>query len=708
MLKFLHRIFLAAILLVALPALAQIDPPSRVGRVSYLDGEVGFRVDRRDEGGPATLNWPVSSGAILESGRHGRAEVWIGSTAYRLGGDSQVEFPLVDDRQVDAHLNGGSLVISVLDRDQTYDTQVTTPDGTVRFLTPGRYRLNVYAERSELVVQAGRATFDNGQRIVPVAAGQMAILTSDGREQLDAARGYDAFDQWVANRENASLAGPARRYVSPYMTGYQDLDAYGDWRNTSDYGTVWYPRTVADDWAPYRFGRWAWVAPWGWTWVDQAPWGFAPFHYGRWVMIAGRWGWVPGRLVSRPVYAPALVGWVGDPGWSVSFSFGTAPAVGWFPLAPREVYVPAYRYSPNYVRQINVTQVSNVTIIDRVVRGAPPAYAYHAMPQAVTIVPSSHVREGRLISSSELRRPDRQDLSRAPQARQAPSSQWLAPTPAALRPHDGLSRSGTPERGPYRSETMPRDNERPQFRQSPLDAGGNRPEIRRPMEGQAAPRQEMPNPGSGRSPLEQPRRQPETIFPDSRNGARPLDSAVPTQPMRPATPDANRDTASESRREFFRRQQDTRPGVGTNSPDMRREERALPLQAPQEREQRREMRDMPRPQEATPSPNPTRREMPAPEIRRDERPQPSLQMQEREQRREMPREVPRDMPRMERQVQPSAPVMPPPQREVPRPAPEVRMPSQQPPQPRAEPPRPQPAPQGGNEQHRHDDERGPR
>ena len=67
----------------------------------------------------------------------------------------------------------------------------------------------------------------------------------------------------------------------------------------------------AVDWAPYSHGHWGWVQPWGWTWVDDAPWGFAPFHYGRWVYVRDRWCWTPGACVARPVYAPALVAWVG-------------------------------------------------------------------------------------------------------------------------------------------------------------------------------------------------------------------------------------------------------------------------------------------------------------------------------------------------------------------------------------------------------------
>ena len=115
MLQSLHRILLALTMAVALPALAQGDPPARVGRLAYFENQVDFRVDRSEQGGPATLNWPISSGAVLETGQRGRAEVWIGSTAYRLADDSEVEFPVVDDARVDVRVSGGSLAINVLD-----------------------------------------------------------------------------------------------------------------------------------------------------------------------------------------------------------------------------------------------------------------------------------------------------------------------------------------------------------------------------------------------------------------------------------------------------------------------------------------------------------------------------------------------------------------------------------------------------------------
>ena len=120
------------------------------------------------------------------------------------------------------------------------------------------------------------------------------------------------------------------------------------WETAPEYGAVWYPASVASDWAPYRNGYWTDVGAWGPTWVDYAPWGYAPFHYGRWVWRGSYWGWVPGPVAVRPVYAPALVVFVGGPRFSISVSVGNrGPGyVGWFPLGPREVYVPTYRTSP--------------------------------------------------------------------------------------------------------------------------------------------------------------------------------------------------------------------------------------------------------------------------------------------------------------------------------------------------------------------------
>ena len=177
---------------------------------------------------------------------------------------------------------------------------------------------------------------------------------NDGGPRISDVPRDDAFDRWAAQRDAREERAVSTRYVSREVTGYEDLDEYGTWREVPEYGPIWMPAVQAG-WAPYQSGHWAWVAPWGWTWIDEAPWGFAPFHYGRWVHFAGDWCWAPGPRYAEPVYAPALVGWVGGSHWSVGISIGAS--VGWFPLGWNEVYVPSYPVSNTYVRNVNVTNI---------------------------------------------------------------------------------------------------------------------------------------------------------------------------------------------------------------------------------------------------------------------------------------------------------------------------------------------------------------
>src|SRR5438309_602880 len=191
---------------------------------------------------------------------------------------------------------------------------------------------------------------------------------------------------WCASRDRRWDGARSSRYVSRDVIGYEDLDDNGEWRTTPDYGPVWVPRTVATGWAPYRYGHWAWVEPWGWTWIDDAPWGFAPFHYGRWVYVGDGWAWVPGRVVTRPVYAPALVVFVGGRNWSVAIGAGGGGGVAWFPLAPEEPYYPAYHVSNTYVRNVNVTNVNVTNINVTNVNVTNINFRNRRAPDAVTVV----------------------------------------------------------------------------------------------------------------------------------------------------------------------------------------------------------------------------------------------------------------------------------------------------------------------------------
>jgi len=105
------------------------------------------------------------------------------------------------------------------------------------------------------------------------------------------------------------------------------LDSHGSWVDDPTYGTVWAPNAneVGSDFAPYETaGHWAYDDT-DYVWVSDYEWGWAPFHYGRWVYGASGWLWIPGR-----VYAPAWVDWrMGVDGY---------PYVGWGPMYPAFIW----------------------------------------------------------------------------------------------------------------------------------------------------------------------------------------------------------------------------------------------------------------------------------------------------------------------------------------------------------------------------------
>jgi len=176
---------------------------------------------------------------------------------------------------------------------------------------PGDYRIDVNEDgsRTEVTVWRGRGEVTGGGSSFTVVAGQFASFTGSGNvaDHLDYDHGQipdqDGFDSWASGRDRVEDQSASANYVSRDMTGYEDLDGNGNWSYVAGYGMAWSPTGVAAGWAPYRFGHWAWVGPWGWTWVEDEPWGFAPFHYGRWAFAGGAWMWVPGRAWCADVYA---------------------------------------------------------------------------------------------------------------------------------------------------------------------------------------------------------------------------------------------------------------------------------------------------------------------------------------------------------------------------------------------------------------------
>lgn len=328
------------------------DPPALVGRVAVTQGQVSIGSDVGVEMMAAQVNWPVTSGNTISTAPGARTELRIGSTSIRLDGDASLEVVQLDDANLRLRLHYGSANIRVRNPDLVPGFELTTPQARVRLEQPSSLRIDAGRVRdtSSVDVFEGVALVEGGGSQLTVRAGKGAELTDDDVRTLAATR--DAFDDWAASRDRIEGAASAR-YVGTEMTGYEDLDRYGSWSTSSEYGPVWIP-TVASTWVPYRDGSWTWLDPWGWTWVDNAPWGYAPFHYGRWVQVNSRWAWAPGRRPEHWVWAPALVGWVGGAGWNVTFRDRTrAPGTGWYPLSWHDRYVPGYRVPAKHLRWMN-------------------------------------------------------------------------------------------------------------------------------------------------------------------------------------------------------------------------------------------------------------------------------------------------------------------------------------------------------------------
>jgi hypothetical protein len=391
-------------------AWAHADPPSRVARIGYASGAVSFSPGGENDWVRATVNRPMITGDRLWTDDGARAELQLGRIAVRMGARTSLTLLNLDDRIVQLQLSQGRLNLRLrhLERDQTFE--VDTPNLAYSIRRPGSYRIEVDPDgRSTTVsVRAGQGEVYGEGSAFMLDEGQSIRFYDTGLRDYDslALGPADDFDRWASERDRRWDRSTSARYVSPDLIGYEDLDEQGTWRSVQDYGNVWFPNRVPSGWAPYRDGHWAWVEPWGWTWVDDEPWGFAPSHYGRWASIDGSWAWVPGPVAARPVYAPALVAFVGGSGARISLNLGGANAVAWFPLGPRDVYRPSYAVSREYFTNVNTsstvvstTQVTNVynnTNVTNVV------YVNQQVPGAVVAVPTAAFTQSKPVAKAAV------------------------------------------------------------------------------------------------------------------------------------------------------------------------------------------------------------------------------------------------------------------------------------------------------------------
>ncbi len=517
--------------------LVYADPPSVVGRLNHISGAVSFApAEANNDWAAATLNRPITTGDRLWADSGGRAEMHVGSTAIRLAEQTSVDVLNIDDRNVQLRLAQGSVNVRLRRLPSGNMFEVDTPHGAVLLNQPGNYRISVDPSGTETTVgvRNGQADMLTAESRFTVQANQQARVTGTQTPSYDIATAapMDEFDRWAAARDQKEDRVASTRYVPPEMTGYEDLDDHGSWRVVPDYGSVWVPAGVPVGWAPYRYGHWVWISPWGWTWVDSMPWGFAPFHYGRWVWLGSHWAWAPGPVAVRPVYAPALVAFIGGSNFSVSVGIGSTPAIAWVPLGWREPYIPWYRVSPTYIRNVNVAHVRNVNVTNiynithQNTTVTNIRYANRNAPSGVTVVrretfvsakPVEHVRGSSqtlsaapVMSAAPVRTPERASFAaprpgtKPPAAVGAREVVAVNPPPRPARHAEGMRDSRSPafagvsdERPRVRvinPERSTPDAQRPPQREEGEKGRARSPEAAPPQAQQQEPRAPSPPP----------------------------------------------------------------------------------------------------------------------------------------------------------------------------------------------------------------------
>jgi hypothetical protein len=414
-----------------LAARADADPPGRAVRIKYISGAVSMQPGGVNDWVAAVVNRPLTTSDRVWTDKEARAELHLGSAALRMNAETSLTFTNVNDDIVQVELDQGTLNVHIrhLFGGETYE--IDTPNQAFTILKAGDYRFDVdpNADTTSVTIWKGEGEANGQGPGVKLKSGHQASFTGGTslEHQTASAPGLDGFDDWCRVRDEREDHAKSYQYVSADVVGADDLDEYGTWRVEGNYGPVWVP-AVAPGWAPYHYGHWVWVEPWGWTWVDEAPWGFAPCHYGRWVHFGGYWAWAPGPVVvARPVYAPALVAWVGGPHFGVSLSFGGGGGVGWFPLGWGEPYVPSYHVSRNYFQQVNVTNThitnitnvtnnyyvtnNNTTVVNNNVHNI--RYVNQSVTGAVTAVPTRAMTNSESVAKAAVSVPE-SELKAAP------------------------------------------------------------------------------------------------------------------------------------------------------------------------------------------------------------------------------------------------------------------------------------------------------
>lgn len=367
---------------------------------------------------------------------------------------------------------------------------------------------------------------------------------------------------------------------------YDELSPYGTWIQDPQYGYVWRPDVEQGDFRPYYTnGRWV-MTEYGNTWVSNYDWGWAPFHYGRWVYNRfNQWIWIPDT-----VWGPAWVSWRSGggyygwapmgPGMNININFNI-PDLWWVFVPQRNIYYDSF---PRYYSRRNVVIINRTTVINNTY--VHNRRSYYTGPRADDIRRDTR-QDVRVYNVNNTGRPSRSNIS---------GNSVNIYTP---RPSRGNANANAAPREAIRGEgyTTMRDRDRGN---SNSEVSSSRP-SRGDNQGNISNGREngFPSRGGDRTGVMPPTRGER---PSYENNGRPSRMGTPdnngsSRTERAERPAQTRETSPMQRPERMQQPPQQREERRVESPREYQPQREAPAQREYQRPQRQESRPQPQPQQ---------------------------------------------------------------------------------------------------------------
>ena len=229
----------------------------------------------------------------------------------RLAENAYLKVVTLKDNGIALSLSLGTMIVRVTRFEKDVSSfEIDAPKTTIAVQKAGVYRIDAGqqndAEIRVAVTQNGEArVYSSRRRIYFKEQPKRRVFVDGGNsgewEASDYARYSDEFDTWSLDRDVVIAQRLKDAFYDKYydkdIYGADDLNGYGDWVHTASYGYVWRPYRIRSVIMPIgrriATGIGAGYRRYGWTWVNDEPWGWATYHHGRWFYDDGHWYWSP-------------------------------------------------------------------------------------------------------------------------------------------------------------------------------------------------------------------------------------------------------------------------------------------------------------------------------------------------------------------------------------------------------------------------------